>query len=166
MEPSSYYVALRYLEAATPADGCIAGPAIVASSEELWNDVIGPHLEEFCRKRAAGGEALSFGNALPRLNESYVYEVEQSIAGLSGLDTAALSSELFLEQTDERALRKLARYIRHLELANGFAVTTRQMRVAGHDEAAFEELMAPFATAIDECQKSCAQIIKLGDEGG
>ena len=88
------YVTLRYLDASTPAGDCIAGPAIVAASEELWNDTFKGYLEEFCRKRAEGGETLSFGDALSRLNESYVYEVEQFIAGLTGVETETLTKEL------------------------------------------------------------------------
>ena len=94
MEAAPCYVTLRYLDEATPAGDCIAGPVIVAASEELWNDTVKGYLEEFCRKRADGGETLSFGDALSRLNDSYAYEVEQFIAGLTGLETETLTQEL------------------------------------------------------------------------
>ena len=94
MDHAPYYVTLQYLSEAVPHDTALAGPAIIESSDQLWNDTIKDHLEALVRARVAGGEELTFGDHLPRLNENYAYEVEQFVNGLSGLDTSVLKEEL------------------------------------------------------------------------
>lgn len=94
MEVPPYYVALQYLSEAVAYDSPFAGPAIIESADQLWNDTIKGYLSEVVRARVAGGEELTFGDHLPRLSDNDVYDVEQFITSLSGLDTTTLQEEL------------------------------------------------------------------------
>lgn len=88
------YVALQYLSEAVPHDEPVAGPAIIESSNHLWNDIAKGYLEDVIRARVAGGESLTFADNLARLDDNDVYDVEQFIGTLSGLDTTRLREEL------------------------------------------------------------------------
>lgn len=94
MDNAPYYVTLQYLGEAVPHDTPLAGPAIIESADQLWNETIKDHLEALVRARVAGGEELTFGDHLPRLNDNYAYDVEQFVNALSGLDTSKLKEEL------------------------------------------------------------------------
>ncbi len=89
-----YYVALQYLSQATPYEEPLVGQAIIESADHLWNDTVKGYLEDVVRARVAGGEALTFADHLSRMDENDVYEIEQFISSLSGIDTALLKDEM------------------------------------------------------------------------
>ena len=94
MEIPPYYVALGYLDSSTPPQDTLVGPAIIESGDHLWNDTAQGYLEQVVRNRAAGGETLTFGTHLARMDDNNVYDIEQFIASLTGIDTQALKLEL------------------------------------------------------------------------
>ena len=89
-----YYVALQYIGEATPQDEPLIGAAVVASADHLWNDTVKGYLEDVVRARVAGGEALTFADEVSRIDDNDVYEIEQFITSLTGLDTAVMREEI------------------------------------------------------------------------
>lgn len=96
-----YYVALDYIDAATPALESLIGPAIIESADHLWNDTVQGYLEKVVRNRVAAGETPTFGSHLARIDDNDVYDIEQFISSLTGIDTTGLKEELKNRSVDD-----------------------------------------------------------------